>query len=193
MAQFAKEVAEALENIGLTKIILPFALTFVILFAVLQKTMIFGKDKENKPKRKLNAALALIVSFLVVAYADTVAVVSKIAQYGVVLLVAGLVAVIIFAFTGFPKMGQHKLFKIIGALVFIVFLFYVLGGFELIEKGQIETKILVPVIAIAAFIFVVYLIIKPKKEKITEKEKGKKTFPGMEETRSGAPREGFGP
>ena len=127
MAQFAKEAALVLEKIGLTTVIIPFALTFIIMYSVLQRTKVLGKTEEGKAKKKLNAVIALSVSFLVVAYADTVAVMGRITQYGVVLLIAGVLAVILFAFSGFPKMGENKLFKIIGALVFIVFVFYVLG------------------------------------------------------------------
>lgn len=190
MTEFVQEIAFALEKIGLTTIILPFALTFVIMFSVLQKTKILGQTEDKKAKKRLNLIVSLAISFIVIAYADSVAVINRIAQYGVVLLIIGLLCVIVFTFSGFHKIGEHKLMKGLGLLVFIVFVFYVLGGFNLIEQSQIETKILIPVIGIATFIFMIYFIIKPKKE-ITEKKKTGK-LPEIEEGEERTPREEFG-
>ncbi|MBI5391029.1 hypothetical protein HZB02_06070 [Candidatus Woesearchaeota archaeon] len=49
------------ESWGLTDVMLPFLLVFVILFAILQKTKILGDDKKN-----MNVVLALVVSLLVI-------------------------------------------------------------------------------------------------------------------------------
>ncbi|MBI2656230.1 hypothetical protein HYX03_00645 [Candidatus Woesearchaeota archaeon] len=51
----------ALENWGLTDVMLPFLLIFVIIYAVLQKTRILGETKKN-----LNVVVALVVGLLVV-------------------------------------------------------------------------------------------------------------------------------
>ncbi len=182
---FAKDIGLFLEKIGLTTIIIPFLLTFVIIFAVLQKTKILGKHPDGKPKTKLNAVIAVILGFIVIAYADTVAVINRIAQYGVVLLIAGVVAVIIFAFTGFPKIGKTKIMKIIGELIFILFVFYVLGVFDVIDLSKIETNILIPIIAIITFILAVYFIVKPGKEKPAAKTP--KPTPQQPQRRRGPP------
>jgi len=50
-----------LDNIGLTDILLPFLLIFVIIFAILQKTKILGDAKKN-----LNVVVALVIGLLVV-------------------------------------------------------------------------------------------------------------------------------
>ncbi|MDP3765978.1 MAG: hypothetical protein Q8R04_05685 [Nanoarchaeota archaeon] len=50
-----------LERWGLTDVLLPFLLIFVIVFAVLQKTKILGESKKN-----LNVVIAVIVGLLVV-------------------------------------------------------------------------------------------------------------------------------
>ena len=50
-----------LERWGLTDVLLPFLLIFVIIFAVLQKTKILGESKKN-----LNVVIAVIVGLLVV-------------------------------------------------------------------------------------------------------------------------------
>ena len=50
-----------LDNWGLTDVMLPFLLIFVIIYAILQKTKILGEDKKN-----LNVVIAIVVALLVV-------------------------------------------------------------------------------------------------------------------------------
>ena len=50
-----------LENWGLTDVMLPFLLIFVIIYAILQKTHILGEGKKN-----LNVVVAVVVALLVV-------------------------------------------------------------------------------------------------------------------------------
>lgn len=50
-----------LERWGLTDVMLPFLLIFVIIYAILQKTKILGEDRKN-----LNAAVAVVIGLLVV-------------------------------------------------------------------------------------------------------------------------------
>ena len=50
-----------LDRWGLTDVLLPFLLIFVIIFAILQKTKILGESKKN-----LNVVVALVVGLLVV-------------------------------------------------------------------------------------------------------------------------------
>ena len=50
-----------LDNMGLTDILLPFLLIFVIVFAILQKTKVLGEERKN-----LNIIVALVVGLLVV-------------------------------------------------------------------------------------------------------------------------------
>lgn len=52
---------KTLEGWGITDVMLPFLLIFVIIYAVLQKTKILGETKKN-----LNAAVAIVVGMLVV-------------------------------------------------------------------------------------------------------------------------------
>ena len=50
-----------LESWGLTDVMLPFLLIFVIIFAVLEKTKLFGEEKRN-----INTVIALVFALLVV-------------------------------------------------------------------------------------------------------------------------------
>lgn len=57
------DMIQNLENSGFATIILPFMLIFVIVFAVLQRLHIFGKDET---KKKFNIIIALVMAFSVV-------------------------------------------------------------------------------------------------------------------------------
>jgi len=56
-----REFVRMLETWGLTDVLLPFLLIFVIIFALLQKTRVLGENRKN-----LNAAVGLIIGLLVV-------------------------------------------------------------------------------------------------------------------------------
>lgn len=56
-----QEFVRMLEAWGLTDVLLPFLLIFVIIFAILQKTKVLGINRKN-----LNAAVGLIIGLLVV-------------------------------------------------------------------------------------------------------------------------------
>lgn len=56
-----EEFVEIINSWGLRDVILPFLLVFVVFFAILAKTRIFGEDK-----KKYNLAVALVVALLVV-------------------------------------------------------------------------------------------------------------------------------
>lgn len=55
-------------DFGLFDVILPFLLVFTLVFALLEKSRIFGVESDNKtPKKNLNAMVAFTIGFLVIA------------------------------------------------------------------------------------------------------------------------------
>lgn len=81
-------VIEFLDKIGIYDVVLPFLLVFTIVFAILEKTRIFGVEKVGKEeytKKNLNAMVSFVISFLVVASSKLVAVINQ-ALANVVLL-----------------------------------------------------------------------------------------------------------
>lgn len=60
---------EFFQDFGLFDIVLPFLLVFTVTFALLEKTMILGSEKEKDkpmPKKNLNAMVAFVIGLLVV-------------------------------------------------------------------------------------------------------------------------------
>jgi hypothetical protein len=56
-----KSTIASLEAWGLMDVLLPFLLIFVVVFAILQKTQILGKDKKN-----FNVIISLVISLMVI-------------------------------------------------------------------------------------------------------------------------------
>lgn len=71
-------VIDFFNQIGIYDVVLPFLLVFTIIFAILEKTAIFGyADKENKvTKKNLNSMTAFVIAFLVVASSRLVAIIN---------------------------------------------------------------------------------------------------------------------
>jgi len=55
-----------LENMGIVDVIMPFILIFTIIFAVLQRTKILGRDEEGKPRKNFNVIISLVMALAVV-------------------------------------------------------------------------------------------------------------------------------
>lgn len=80
---------EFFAELGIYDVILPFLLVFTIVFAILEKTRVFGTDEYNGkkiPKKNLNAMAAFCMAFFVVASAQLVDAITTISSNMVVLL-----------------------------------------------------------------------------------------------------------
>ncbi|MFH1916087.1 MAG: hypothetical protein ABIJ21_02380 [Nanoarchaeota archaeon] len=55
-----------LDQIGVADVLLPFILIFTIIFAILQKTKIFGETKDGKAHRNFDTVVALVMGLAVV-------------------------------------------------------------------------------------------------------------------------------
>src|SRR3989344_9411007 len=63
-------VVQFLDRLGVYDVVLPFLLVFTIVFAILEKTRVLGVDKvdgKEYTKKNLNAIVAFVIGFLVVA------------------------------------------------------------------------------------------------------------------------------
>ncbi len=85
-------VISFLDQIGMYDIVLPFLLIFTIVFAIFEKTRILGIEKidgKEYTKKNLNAMIAFVIAFLVIASTQLVAVINQVmAQIVLLLLLA---------------------------------------------------------------------------------------------------------
>lgn len=91
-----------MERLGIFDTVLPFLLVFTLVFAFLEKTMIFGKeqylsdyDGKHHPvsRKNLNSMVAFVIAFFVVASTQLVAMISEITSKVVLLII------LVFSFT----------------------------------------------------------------------------------------------
>jgi len=95
------------EKIGIYDVVLPFLLVFTIVFAILEKTRILGTDEiEGKKysKKNLDAIVAFVTAFLVVASTKLVSVINKAVANSVLLLL--LVVLFLLLIGSFFKEGE---------------------------------------------------------------------------------------
>ncbi len=92
MVSSFREALGFLGDIGVYDVVLPFVLVFVIVFAILEKTRVFGSytypDGKTYPKKNLNSMTAFVISFFVVASAQLVQTITKISANTVIVLMA---------------------------------------------------------------------------------------------------------
>ncbi|MBD3304555.1 hypothetical protein GF343_05405 [Candidatus Woesearchaeota archaeon] len=89
MASVLGNVIGFLQKIGIYDVVLPFLLTFTIVFAILEKTKILGsEDIEGKQytKKNLNAMVAFVIGFLVIASGKLVEAITTVSANIIILL-----------------------------------------------------------------------------------------------------------
>jgi len=81
-----------LDRLGVYEVLLPFLLIFTLVFAILEKTQIFGTEEVNghkMAKKNLNSMFAFVTAFLVVASTRLVAAVNEAVANMTILLLLG--------------------------------------------------------------------------------------------------------
>ncbi|MGM5482828.1 MAG: hypothetical protein ACQESF_05175 [Nanobdellota archaeon] len=128
------DVIEFFGRLGIYDVVLPFLLTFTIFFAILERTKVLGTeelDGEEITKKNLNAMVAFIVAFLVVATPKMVAVINEALPHFVLLvLVSVSFLMLIGTFYGKDelengvKVGQTwKLFLMVISFIGVILIF----------------------------------------------------------------------
>ncbi len=72
MANGATDIFFRLQSLGFYEFLLPFLLIFTIVFAVLEKTKIFGTTSDGETRRNINGVIALIMGLLIVSNFEVV-------------------------------------------------------------------------------------------------------------------------
>lgn len=141
MVSVLSNVVLFFEKIGIYDVVLPFLLTFTIVFAILEKTKVLGVEKIGKEKteytrKNLNAMVAFIIGFLVIASARLVEAITRISSQVVVLL---LLAVFFLMLVGsfFKKEEEVALEKGFWRYLFMIIMFV---GIVFIFLDAIKTQ-----------------------------------------------------
>ena len=120
-----------LQSPVLTRFILPFLLVFFIIFAILEKTKLFGEGK-----KQLNALISFVIGLIFVSVLYPTEVVSNLVLFLTVALVAIFVILLLWGFIfgdikeGFKPEGWMKIgLAIVAGIAFIIAIIWATGLF----------------------------------------------------------------
>ena len=164
-----------LNKLGVYDVILPFLLVFTIIFAILEKTKIFGTEKDGMTKKNINAMVAFVIGFLVIASTRLVAVINEVMANVVLLIVLGVCFLLLVGvfFAGKDEFSLEKFpvwqqFFMVVMLIGIVIIFlnalgwlqYLFDLFENIDADWAASLIFIIII----IGFMVWITYTPKGE-----------------------------
>ena len=141
MASQFRDIIDFFATIGVFDVVLPFLLIFTVVFALLERTKVFGIEKiEGKEytKKNLNSAAAFVIAFLVVASSELVEVITAVSSQFVVLLF--LIVLFLLLVGSFFQEKQEGVFLEGGwrttfmLIVFVGLVFIFLDALNLTEK-----------------------------------------------------------
>jgi len=183
MATQFRGVIEFFAEIGLYDVVLPFLLVFTIVFAILEKTKVFGTEKvEGKEytRKNINAMASFVIAFLVIASSRLVGIITEVSSNAVILLLLSvLFLMLIGSFmkegTGvFLEGGWKVLFMFIMFAGIVLIFLNSLGWLDKIwgfigrggEGGNAIGSVILIVILV---LFMVYVVREPK-QSVSEKK-----------------------
>ena len=84
-------VIEFFGRLGVFDVVLPFLLVFTMVFAVLERTKVLGTEgKEKNARKNLNAMVAFVIAFLVLASSRLVEAITSVSSNVVILITLGI-------------------------------------------------------------------------------------------------------
>lgn len=189
MASPFRDVIIFFEEIGLYDVVLPFLLVFTIVFAILEKTRVFGTETINGkeyPKKNLNAVTAFVMAFFVIASSKLVEIITTVSSYTVILLMLSILFLLLVG--SFMKEGEggflqgnwNYFFMIIMFAGIVLIFIYALGwwdvmwGFFRFETGG---EVVGSIILLVIIVLFIWYIVKGETNKETatakKEEQGK--------------------
>jgi hypothetical protein len=177
-------VLEFFDKLGIYDVVLPFLLTFAIVFAILEKTKILGTDEIDKvkyTKKNLNAIVSFVIAFFVVLSTKLVSAINK-ALANVTLLLILIVSYLLLVGAFFKEgedvyleKGGWRTFFMIAVFIGIVLIF--MDALDWLEefwdfmRANWSINWVSSLILLALIIFFMWFITKsPGKEKEEKKE-----------------------
>ena len=135
------------DRLGIFDVLLPFLLVFTLVFAILEKSKVYGMEKAKVdgklidiPRKNLNAMTAFIVAFLVVASSQLVAIINETLAHTVLVLVLVMCFMLLAgAFHSGDKefsLDQYKGWKsVFMVIVFIAIILIFLNATGMLQLG----------------------------------------------------------
>lgn len=176
-------IIEFFTEIGLYDVVLPFLLVFTIVFAILEKTKVFGTEKiEGKEftKKNINAMASFVIAFFVIASSRLVEIITEVSSQAVLLL---LLSVLFLLLVGsffkegagvFLEGGWRILFMVIMfvgiVLIFLNSLGWLDKVWDFIGRGQGGNAVGSIILIVIIIFFMIYVVKEPKSFSSSEKK-----------------------
>lgn len=132
-------VLDFFARIGIYDVVLPFILVFTIVYAIMERTRVFGTEKidgKEYTKRNLNAMTAFVIGFLVIASSRLVETITSVSSNVVVLLMLGVFfLMLIGSFYAQGEIGE----KGVSGWIKTVFIIIMLIGIIAIFMNALKT------------------------------------------------------
>lgn len=168
-----------LQDFGLFDVILPFLLVFTLVFAVLEKTKIFGVEGDNKSRKNLNAMASFAIAFFVTASVNVVSA-FQFALPWVSLILVVLVSFLLLSGVFFEETADGKIWSlfskhpsltkwlvgIVGLAILVIFLsaFGLMNTFfTFFQSGGENTTLISSLIFLLLLIAAMWYATKPNK------------------------------
>lgn len=179
-----------MEKLGVYDIILPFLLVFTLVFAILEKTKILGVEKvkdQEFTKKNINAMVAFVTAFLVIASTQLVAVISSVMANVVLLLILSVCFLLLvgsfysdkqFSLENSPKWVTFLMvFMFVGIVIIFLnalgWLETVFGVFYLMFTNLDAEWAATTLFLLIIIGFIVYVTYEPKRKEAVKSEEKK--------------------
>ncbi|MBU0614786.1 MAG: hypothetical protein KJ601_01730 [Nanoarchaeota archaeon] len=126
MASQFRGVIDFFTAIGIYDVVLPFLLVFAIVFAILEKTKVFGTediDGKKYTRKNINALVSFVISFLVVASSRLVEIITTVSSQMVILLMLSVLFLLLVG--SFFKEEPGGVFLPEGWKIFFMFIMFI--------------------------------------------------------------------
>jgi len=169
---------EFLDTLGLYDVVLPFILVFTLVFAILERSKILGQEPDGSPKKNINAMVAFVSAFFVIASTRLVALINMVVAQTMLLLVFAILFLLLISSYKEKKFwlegGWNTLFTIIMFLGVVLIFLYNLGWLDDIwaflsesYSSTIGSSVLMLIILIGLVLIIVH---EPKPAQAKEKK-----------------------
>lgn len=98
MASPLLDAVDFMKSFGIFDVVLPFLLVFTVVFGVLEKTKVFGVE-DGKTRKNLNAMVAFVIGFFVVAASQIVGVIQSTLPVVMLILILVIAFMVVYGAT----------------------------------------------------------------------------------------------
>ena len=125
---FQADLLNSLQDFGFYDFVLPFLLVFTIVFAILEKTKIFGATKDGESKKNINAVVALVLGLLMINQFEIIQSLNTFLPKISFFIIISLMVLILFGLFGANvDSGLGGILLLLAAIISLVATYWALG------------------------------------------------------------------